>query len=184
MPTSAVSPAIRDIIDFWLASAKHWFVKSADFDGRFKTQFELLHWQAARRAHDLWASSDEGALALLILLDQYPRNCFRNTGHMYATDPLARHYARLVTERKGDLNLEPSLRVFCYLPFTHSEDPLDQDLAVQLNERGETGEGLKFALHHRDIIKRYGRFPHRNAILARRSTQDELRFLEEGGFSG
>lgn len=173
-----------DVIRFWMASSEHWFVKNEAFDQRFKQQFEALHWQAARRELDSWMDTNEGALALIILLDQYPRNSFRQSGHMYATDPLALHYARRVCERQGDMQLEQALRVFCYLPFTHSESLADQDEGVALNTRGETGEGLAFAIHHRDIIRQFGRFPHRNHILARESTPAELQFLAEGGFQG
>lgn len=174
----------HDIINFWLASSNYWFDRCENFDLRFKNKYEKLHWQAASRAFHHWVESDEGALALLILLDQYPRNSFRNTGHMYATDSLALSYARQLVARKGDMNLEQSLRVFCYLPFAHSESLADQDLAVSLNERGQTGRGLEFAIHHREIIKQFGRFPHRNAILGRDSSTAELEYLAEGGFQG
>ena len=175
---------IQHLLDFWQENQPFWFTKSEDFDQRFKLEFADLHWRAAARELEHWMQTDEGALALLLLLDQYPRKCFRQTGHMYATDGLARHYARQLSERHGDLNLPATVRVFCYLPFTHSEDLDDQNLAVTLNERGQTGEGLKFAKHHRDIVQRYGRFPHRNAILGRVSSAEENIFLEDGGFSG
>ncbi|MGO3890061.1 MAG: DUF924 family protein [Paenalcaligenes sp.] len=173
-----------DVLAFWSENKNFWFNKSTEFDQEFHHHCQALHWQAARRELESWIQYEDSGLALLILLDQFPRNCFRQSGHMYATDSLARHYARLLVDRKGDLTLPQELRVFCYLPFTHSENLEDQDLAVRLNERGKTGEGLKFAHHHREIIQRFGRFPHRNEILGRESTPEELAYIAEGGFSG
>lgn len=175
---------IETLLSFWRENNDYWFVKSPSFDQQFAEQFVDQHWMAARRELEHWLDTDQGALALLLLLDQYPRNCFRHTGHMYATDSLARYYAAVLTDRLGDMQLPPELRVFCYLPFTHSEDIEDQNKAVALNERGQTGEGLKFALHHRDIVQQYGRFPHRNHLLGRVSTEPEKQFLAAGGFTG
>lgn len=182
--TQVDTQQVQALLTFWQQNSDNWFVKSATFDQQFKQQFAELHWLAAARELEHWVASNEGALALLLLLDQYPRNCFRHTGHMYATDGLARHYATILTDRLGDMQLPVDVRVFCYLPFTHSEDLADQDKAVVLNERGQTGEGLKFALHHRSIVQEYGRFPHRNQILGRRSSESERHFLATGGFKG
>lgn len=174
---------ITKVIDFWRASEANWFAKDDDFDRRFRDGFMDLHMQAATRAFDDWAQTAEGALALLILLDQFPRNVFRGTGHMYATDPLARHYARLSLKAGHPEAVEESLRLFFALPFAHSEDLADQDISVSLYHKYAT----KFAEHgegHRDIVRRFGRFPHRNAILGRETTLEEAAFLAEGGFSG
>jgi uncharacterized protein (DUF924 family) len=175
---------IADITGFWRAAGfDAWFRKDPAFDSDFRNRFEVLHFRAARREFDHWIDDPEGALALFILLDQFPRNTFRNTGHMYATDPLARHYARIALDKGCDRQVEQDVRVFFYLPFSHSEDLADQILACDLNEN-LGGESLKHALGHRDIIERFGRFPHRNAILGRDSTPEELAFLADGGFAG
>ena len=130
---------------------------------------------------DAWADSPRRRLSLIILLDQFPRNVFRGTGHAYATDPLARHFAHGMVEAGLDREVERGLRMFCYLPFQHSEALADQERAVALLQA--LGEP-KWALHHRDIIRRFGRFPHRNAALGRESTAEEREFLRNGGFGG
>ena len=110
----------------------------------------------------------------MLLLDQFPRNCFRGTAHSYATDGLARHYAMRAIEEGLDLQLVPKLRAFIYLPFEHSEDPLDQDRSVAMFDVLGDKEYLQYAELHRDIIRRFGRFPHRNAVLGRIPTPEEL----------
>lgn len=168
---------------FWRASADQWFAKDPAFDTDFRRRFLDLHMAVAARRHDDWATTAEGAVALLILTDQFPRNAFRGTGHMYATDPLARHYARAALEAGHMEQVEPALRLFFCLPFAHSEALADQDLSVVLNARlGRSW--LDHAEGHRDIIRRFGRFPHRNFMLARTTTAEEAAFLEEGGFRG
>lgn len=175
----------RRVIDFWRAAGRDeaWFRKDPAFDARFRATFLDLHLRAAARACDGWIPSAEGALALMILLDQFPRNAFRGTGHMYATDGLARLLAREAEQRGHMAEVEADLRLFFALPFAHSEDLTDQDLSVRLNARlGQPW--LNHAEGHRDIIRQFGRFPHRNAILGRQSTDAELTFLAAGGFSG
>jgi uncharacterized protein (DUF924 family) len=130
-----------------------------------------------------WLTSADGALALLILLDQYPRNAFRGTAHMFATDPLARLYAHQIVDAGLDQQIEPELRAFCYLPFEHSEDPQDQQRSLDLNRQLDANT-YHWAKEHADIIERFGRFPHRNAVLGRATTVDEQVFLDEGGFAG
>ena len=172
---SGVAPA--DVVAFWReAGPKRWFGGDAAFDARFRE----AHFAAARRELDGWAASAEGALALLLLLDQFPRNVFRGTGHAYATDPLARHFAGAMVDSGADAEVPRQLRMFCYLPFQHSEAMADQERAVALLQA--MGEA-KWALHHREIIRRFGRFPHRNAALGRESTAAELAFLQEPGSS-
>lgn len=173
-----------EVVGFWReAGPERWFRKDQAFDDQFRTRLSDAHFAAARRELDAWAQTPEGALALLILLDQYPRNCFRGTGHMYATDPLARHFARQLLEKGFDQQIEPELRLFCYLPLTHSESLADQERAVELNER-MGGQGVKHARGHRDIVARFGRFPHRNPMLGRTTTPEEQAFIDEGGFAG
>lgn len=185
-------PAGRDtdresatVVAFWTAAGAQgqWFAKNASFDRAFRDRFLDLHMEVAARRHDGWMTTPEGALALLVLTDQFPRNAFRDTGHMYATDPLARLYARQALDAKHMDHVAPDLRLFFALPFAHSEDILDQDVSVRLNAKlGQPW--LAHAEGHRDIIRRFGRFPHRNPMLARATTAEEADFLNRGGFRG
>ena len=183
----AAHPA--DIVNFWrTAGPRRWFEKDDAFDAAIRLKFEPTHHAAARGEYDRWTLSAEGALALLILLDQFPRNLYRGSAHSYATDPLARSIAAEALARGHDRRVEPALRPFFYLPFEHSEDLADQDRSVALCEtmKAETGdEGfLKWAIGHREVIVRFGRFPHRNRALGRATTAEEQAFLDEGGFAG
>lgn len=176
---------ISSVIDFWKdAGAKGlWFAKDVGFDRRFRERFLDLHLAVAARRHENWIESAEGALALLILTDQFPRNAFRGTAHMYATDPLARHYAQLARAASYMDQVEAALRLFFCLPFAHSEEMADQDISIELNARlGQPW--LEHAEGHRDIIRRFGRFPHRNPLLGRVATAEEEAFLKAGGFRG
>ena len=178
-----------DVVAFW-REAGHgaWFGKDPAFDARIRERFEALHFAASRGEFAAWDATAEGALALLILLDQFPRNMFRGSGHAFATDPLALSIARRATDLGFDLQVDPVLRPFFYLPFEHSERIEDQDRCVELcrAHRDATGdEGtLKWAELHRDIIVRFGRFPHRNRPLGRVTTAEEQAFLDSGGFAG
>lgn len=183
--TGAAPDALaREVTAFWReAGPKRWFAKDSAFDDRFRVRFLETHFRAARRELDHWTAEAEGSLALLLLLDQFPRNCFRGSAHMYATDPLARHYARRAVAAGHDREVEAELRPFFYLPFEHSEDPSDQERSLELHlAMGE--EAAKYARHHRDIILRFGRFPHRNAMLGRGTTAGEQAWLDAGGFTG
>ncbi|MFC4276628.1 DUF924 family protein [Achromobacter aloeverae] len=181
--STAVPAAATDIVDFWRRGRHYWFRKDADFDRRFHDGYIALHLAAARRDLDDWNRTPTGALALLILLDQFPRNAFRGTAHMYATDPLARHYAREALAQGHPDHVDPRLRLFFYLPFEHSEDLADQELSVALHAALPQGERT-YAERHRDIIRRFGRFPHRNPMLLRVTTEEEQAFLDGGGFAG
>lgn len=175
----------KSVVDFWRAAGpQRWFARSEAFDAEFRDRFLDLHYLAARRGCEEWLHDAEGALALQVLLDQFPRNCFRGTAHSYATDGLARHYATRTIEDGLDRELTPQLRAFIYLPFEHSEDLHDQDRSVAMFEVLGDLEYLKYAELHRDIIRRFGRFPHRNAVLGRIPSPEELHFLAEGGFAG
>ena len=179
------SPAdAADVVDFWrTAGPQRWFKKDPAFDARFRDRFLGLHERAAAGRSDGWMSSAEGALALLILLDQFPRNAFRDTARMYATDAMARRIARAALDRGLDLEVPEDLRNFMYLPLMHSEDPQDHVLCV--TKTATLGEDAqRFALHHQDVIRRFGRFPHRNALLGRASTPQEEEFIAQGGFAG
>lgn len=172
------------VTKFWRdAGEDAWFEKNEAFDADFRNRFLELHYAAARRECDDWSAHAEGSLALMILLDQFPRNCFRGTGHMYATDPLARYFAAKAIAAGHDLELDEEIRVFLYLPYEHSELPTDQQISVDLTQ-ARAEPYLKYAVEHRDIILRFGRFPHRNRMLGRETTQQEQAFLDDGGFSG
>ena len=172
------------VLAFWrTAGPERWFRKDEAFDNDFRRRFLLAHEAAASGELAAWSASAEGALALLILLDQFPRNAFRGSPRMFATDAQAREVARNAVDAGFDRQVAPELRNFFYLPFMHSERAADQDLCVRL-ARELGGESERFALHHRSIIERFGRFPHRNPVLGRASTPQEQAFLAEGGFSG
>lgn len=174
----------EDVLTFWRdAGPSRWFQKDEFFDEQFRTRFLAAHQAAACGELDGWADDPSGALALLILLDQYPRNAFRSTARVFETDAKAREIARHAVRAGHDRTVEPELRRFFYLPFQHSEELADQDQGVEL-ARALGDEGLRWAVHHRGIIETYGRFPHRNAILGRTTTPEEQRFLDDGGFTG
>lgn len=173
------------VIGFWQeAGPDRWFRKDAEFDRRFRDRFLALHEAAARGELDGWAASPSGALALLILLDQYPRNAFRGTPRMYGADEKARMIADLAVSRGYDLEVPPALKLFVYLPFGHSESLIDQNRSVQLVAERLGEPSLSHAKHHREIVRRFGRFPHRNAILGRKPTAEELSYLAAGGYMG
>lgn len=179
-------PAVegKAVVDFWReAGPSMWFAKDPAFDQRFREKFATLYEAAARGELVHWLKAPESALGLLILLDQYPRNSFRGTPRMYATDPLARQMAADTIAAGHDQAIEASLRLFVYLPFGHSESLADQERGVELcRSLGEPSASR--AQHHRDIVRRFGRFPHRNAILGRKSRPEEERYLAEGGYAG
>ncbi|NJM34728.1 MAG: DUF924 family protein [Rhodomicrobium sp.] len=172
------------LVEFWRnAGQERWFAKDAEFDRQFRERFLAAHEAAVRGELDGWLGSPMGALALVLLLDQFPRNVFRGSPRMYATDAKARRIADQAIAAGHDMATEPALRLFFYLPFSHSEALADQERAVALvHPLGEPS--LSHATHHRDIVKRFGRFPHRNAILGRAMTPEEQRFLDEGGYAG
>ena len=175
----------NDIVGFWRsAGPKKWYARSDAFDAAIRLKFEPVHHAAARGEYDAWAASVEGALALLILLDQFPRNLYRGSGHAFATDGKAREIARAATTAGFHARVEAELRQFFVLPFEHSEDLADQDFALALAAELEDADLLKWVKIHRDIIVQFGRFPHRNLALGRVTTPQEQEFLDEGGFSG
>ncbi len=175
----------NDVIGFWRsAGPEKWFKRVHAFDEAIRLKFEPVHMRAARGEYDAWAERAEGALALLILLDQFPRNLYRGSAHAFATDPKARVVARAAIEQGFDREVEPILRNFFYLPFEHSEDLADQDYGIALMTEAGHADNLKWGVIHRDIIVKFGRFPHRNPAFGRMTTPDEQEFLDEGGFGG
>lgn len=181
-------PSPSEVVAFWRdAGAAKWFAKDEAFDAAIRARFETAHHAAARGELAPWAQTWEGTLALLLLLDQFPRNLYRGSAHAFATDPLARQIARAALTAGHDTAAPAELRSFFYLPFEHSEALDDQDLCLKLCQAldAETGGELaRWAALHRDIIARFGRFPHRNTSLGRGSTAEELAFLAAGGFAG
>ena len=173
-----------EVVSFWReAGRERWFRKDEAFDREFRQRFLPAHEAAARGELDGWAVEAEGALALIILLDQFPRNAFRGTPRAYATDAQAREVANTAIAAGFDRECDAALRPFFYMPLMHSEALPDLQRCVHLMQ-AVGGDSARFAAHHRDIVERFGRFPHRNDVLGRPSTPDEERFLAEGGFSG
>jgi uncharacterized protein (DUF924 family) len=185
MPLSPLlSITAADVLAFWReAGPRRWFRKDDAFDAEFRTRFIGVHEAAMRGELDVWARDAPGALALLILLDQFPRNAFRGTPRMFASDAKAREVARQALQEGFDTKVEKDLRNFFCLPLIHSENLKDQDMGVEF-ARKLGGESLRYATIHRDIIGRFGRFPPRNAVLGRTTTPEEQRFLDDGGFAG
>jgi uncharacterized protein (DUF924 family) len=181
----AMSISAKDVVSFWSdAGPKKWFARDDGFDALLRIRFEAAHHAAARGDCAAWGETAEGALALILLLDQVPRNIYRNSPHAFATDGLARVAAEHAITAGHDQTIDMPLRVFLYMPFEHAEDLSLQALSVKLIAATGDEEFTRFADLHRDIIMRFGRFPHRNALLGRTSTEAELRFLADGGFSG
>jgi uncharacterized protein (DUF924 family) len=172
------------VVNFWRPLGPAiWFGKDPAFDRRFREAFAAEHEAAARGELMPWVATPEGALSLVLLLDQYPRNAFRDTPRMYDTDRLARVVADVSIGLGHDAAIDPALRVFLYLPFSHSEALADQERAVDLCA-GLPDPTPSHARRHRDIIARFGHFPHRNSILGRPTTDEEVDWLLAGGFAG
>ena len=183
MNAQTYNPA--EIVTFWReVGPKGWFEKDAALDGKIRRRFLGAHEAAAAGELTDWEQSAQGALALLILLDQFPRNMFRGQARAFATDPLARAITAGALVRGFDSQAPAEMRSFFYLPFEHSEDLADQERGIALYKAAGDADGLKWAELHADIIRRFGRFPHRNAVLGRTSTPEEQAFLDGGGFAG
>lgn len=173
-----------EVLAFWRhAGPEKWFSKDEAFDQDCRDRFMATYEAAARGDLNEWELTPEGALAVILLLDQFPRNMFRGQRETYKTDPAGLMAADRAIERGFDKKVEPELRRFFYLPFMHSESLRHQERSVTLNEAlGE--DSLKWARHHCDIVARFGRFPHRNAMLGRETTPEEEAFLQEDSFRG
>lgn len=182
--TSSGKPETIEILDFWwTAGPAKWFVRDDGFDAKIRETFAPLVEQAREGALDDWAQTPHGALALLILLDQFPRNLFRGDALAFASDERARRVARAAVDAGFDRTFPKEARPFFYLPFEHSEDMSDQERSVDLFRRHGDQEAYLYALIHLDVIRRFGRFPHRNSALGRETTAAEAAYLEDGGFS-
>lgn len=190
---------INDVLTFWFGDPnvansgygtqrKEWFVKNSAFDQEIVNRFLPTYEQAIAGHLDDWQQSPFGSLALAIVLDQFPRNMFRGTPRAFAADAKAQTVAQGAIARGDDQQLEPVQRIFLYLPLEHSENLNDQHQCVRLYQRliaasDDLSDTLGYAIRHRDVIEKFGRFPHRNAILGRESTPTELEFLKQPGSS-
>jgi uncharacterized protein (DUF924 family) len=177
---TAIGP--REVLDFWFKetpSAK-WFASDASFDAEIRSRFEATWREGLAGGLAAWEDEPNGALALIILFDQFPRNMFRGTGEAFASDAMARDIAKRAIAARRDLETPASFRSFYYLPLTHSENLSDQEEGVRLTRErlGEDHFSYPYALKHKAAIERFGRFPARNAALGRASTADELAFLK------
>ncbi len=170
------------VVAFWRAAGMgKWFGGGTAFDDECRMRLLDAHFAAARRECEHWMDDAEGALALVLLLDQIPRNVFRGSGHAFATDPLARHYATRAIDAGFDAQVDPALRFFFYMPFEHDEGMAGQERALELFTALGDANLLGYARAHRDVIARFGRFPHRNAALGRINTPEEQAWLDAGG---
>lgn len=175
----------NEILEFWFEESdpKQWFQVNEDYDEKIKGKFEDSYDLAVQGIFDSWREGADGTLALIILLDQFPRNMFRNKPRAFATDSLALEFAKQAIERNFDDLLPVIQRRFLYLPFEHSEDLADQDKSVSLFEKikKEDPLGYEYALRHQAVIEEFGRFPHRNKILGRDNTKEEQEYLKRVG---
>lgn len=170
----------QDVLDFWFSEEMrpHWFSKSDQIDKDIAARFSETYEAAHAGRLDEWMEKADSALALVIVLDQFPRNIHRGGPRSFESNDLALRHARTALDRGYDRAQDPERRQFLYLPFMHSEDLADQERSVRLYEDLGNDSSLHFAREHRDIVARFGRFPHRNAILDRDSTPEEAEFLK------
>jgi uncharacterized protein (DUF924 family) len=172
-----------EILAFWRKAGRdRWYRKDDAFDAEVRRRYLDLWRAAAAGELSLWEANDDGALALVIVLDQFPRNMFRGEAQAFSSDAAARDVAARAVARGTDARIEPLLQEFLYMPFMHSEHLPDQLRCVELFRNSE--ENIKYAEEHADIIRRFGRFPHRNRLLGRATTPEEQAYLDAGGFSG
>jgi uncharacterized protein (DUF924 family) len=184
----SIAPSSRDILDFWFLPLGHpdhgkareiWWQSTPEFDAETVSRFGGRIEQAVAGGLDAWADSPEGALALILLCDQFPRNCFRKTARAFSGDAKALETARLALARFYPAAFTSNFRLFFYMPFGHSETLADQLMACALFDTIGGEDNLKSAAEHRDVIARFGRFPHRNEVLGRVSTAEELDYLRD-----
>lgn len=167
------------LIDFWFSPevAKRWFNSTPAFDDELRERYADTYEMASRDELDDWQETAEGALALVILFDQIPLNIFRGQAASFATEARARDVAKKAIARGFDAQLTDQQKVFMYMPYMHSENLADQDTSVDLFTQAGLDSNLRFARHHREIVRRFGRFPHRNKILGRQSSEEEIAWL-------
>ena len=183
--TGACGLAPSDILAFWRdAGPERWYKRDDAFDAEVRGRFLKLWQKAAAGELSSWETTDDGALALVIVLDQFSRNMFRNDVRAYSSDGLARAVADRAIARGADMGVEAALLEFLYMPLMHSEQLADQQRCVELFRKAGNADNLQYAEDHAEIIRRFGRFPHRNPVLGRPTTPEEQAFLDSGGFSG
>ncbi|MCB1796170.1 MAG: DUF924 domain-containing protein [Candidatus Competibacteraceae bacterium] len=170
---------VAEVLEFWFAEAVKllWFAATPEFDEALRQRFLATCRAATTGQLEDWERMPLGALALVIVLDQFPLNLFRGQPESFATEAAARAVANRAITRDFDREMSPEQRLFLYLPFMHSEALADQDRSVRLYQQAGLEENLRFAHHHRDLIRRFGRFPHRNTILGRESSPEEVAYL-------
>lgn len=177
---------LQELLSLWFApeTSKLWFRSTQSFDDMLRDRYEAIYLQAKAGALDNLTEVDDLALALVILLDQIPLNIYRHDGRRYATEDKALSIARKVIARGGDRHMNERQKTFLYLPFMHSENLDDQKESIRLFEHAGMTKNAKFSHHHYAIIKRFGRFPHRNEHLGRASTEEEIAWLNsDEGYS-
>ncbi|MBM3543596.1 MAG: DUF924 domain-containing protein [Alphaproteobacteria bacterium] len=177
-----ISETIDDVVRFWFEelTPKNWFRRDTIVDAAIKVRFGEIYEQLKEGVPDDWLSSPEGFLAAIIVLDQFPRNMFRDDARAFATDEEALTLAKRAIAQGLDERLAPKERAFLYMPFQHAEDAKDQARSAGLFTALGNPYNLDFALRHQAVIDRFGRFPHRNQVLGRSSTTEEMAFLEKG----
>nr|WP_228024197.1 DUF924 family protein [Synechocystis salina] len=196
MMNSEISHRVKDILNFWFGEPnnqdygkprKIWFIKNPDFDEEVRSHFYTDYEAAAAGKLDSWQTAPESCLALIILLDQLPRNLFRGQWRSFATDPKALSAAQYAVEQGFDQQMIPIKRWFIYLPYEHSENLEHQRQSValfeQLREDADSASTIDYAIRHYQVIEKFGRFPHRNQILGRENTPEETEFLKQPGSS-
>ncbi|RYH02992.1 DUF924 domain-containing protein [Salipiger sp. IMCC34102] len=175
----------QDVLDFWLEDCgpSDWYAQDDALDARIRDRF-MARWEEADDGGlGLWLTVPSEALAYIILVDQFPRNMFRNDPRAFQSDPLARSAAKMAIDRDWDLRIDVPARQFFYLPLMHSENLTDQDRAVRLfHARMPDSDNHVHARAHRQIIRDFGRFPYRNEALGRQTTKDEQAFMDAGGY--
>lgn len=171
----------QDILDFWFSpeTQPNWFAKSDQFDQSLKEKFGDILEQASKTELWPWRKNADGRLAEILVLDQFSRNIFRDTPRAFAQDSLALALAQEAISQDLDKQLSPEQRSFLYMPFMHSESKLIHEFALKLFQRLGNPENLEYEIKHKIIIDRFGRYPHRNQILGRESTEEELSFLTQ-----
>lgn len=192
---AATPERASEVLGFWFGELEDgvarprgaWFERDDGFDAEISTRFRSDYERAAAGELDEWLDTPRGALALAVILDQFPRNLFRGSAKSFETDARARSVARAALDRGHDAHISPVERWFLYLPFEHSEDLEDQRLSVRLfgalGDDADSRNVYDYAVRHMEIIERFGRFPHRNAALGRESTPEEAEFLGQPGSS-
>jgi uncharacterized protein (DUF924 family) len=175
---------VAEIIDFWFSDEVQpmWFNSTPEFDALLRERYEQIWGRARAGVYDHWAQEPLSALALVIILDQFPLNMFRQDARQYSTETHARAIAGQLIESGRDQLLSSQQKAFLYLPYMHSEKLQDQDFAVEMYQQAGLEDNLRFAHHHRDVVKRFGRFPHRNEVLGRQSTEQEIEYLKHANW--